>query len=959
MKKVFTNLLAVLVLLLASTTIFAQTGVGKLSGKVIDAATNEPLIGANIIIVNTNLGAATDLDGNYFILNVVPGNYEVKVSYVGYAPKTFQEVRIVAGVTYELNVDLTTDFTLPDIVVIDRKFFEEKATNTKKVLDAGDIERLPVKGVQKLAALNAGVVIAEADGGADGNATINVRGGRGGEVLYIVDGVPQNDIYTGANYSQVSNAAIEQIAFEIGGYEAKYGQAQAGIINVTTKSGSPTYSLYADVLTSAFTDDYGYNLYTGSLGGPIIPGISTQTFFFNYERGWFLDSDPRAIKQEFNSIGLSYDYLPENTAGVDRITARTTHNFGDWTVRLGANLNWRDYRSVVQTYLKNNPWHNPRNEEDNLSFTGRLSQNISSNSFWNLNAGYRIYNYEQGDGIWFDNLDAYGSIEENQKYGVTLPFNGGRMSNDSINIFPLYGRVYNGYTKQNTTTWNFDGDFTSQIKNHLLEIGAGANLNTLRYFNIGPIGLAADNLNELDDQARYYRLQPTSFGYDITGRNETNGDAFSNHITEEGSAELKSIQTDFAPKEPMLAFGYIQDRFELEDIVLNLGVRFDYFDTQADILKNPTLPYAEGDPNTFDPEDFITKDPEFKVSPRIGLGFPVTATTVFHAQYGTFIQQPALNNLYAGVFDYNNLLRDASLTVYNGQVNSEVTTQYELGFRQVIGDVAALNITAFYKNTKGLINYQVIFFQRSEGGALLDYYSPMNTDFGTVKGLAMSLDVARISYFSMKVDYTLSLAEGTGSSTSSNFIAAFRNTGPDRIPKVIAPLDFDQRHTGTINIDFYVPEGDLGFFELTNINLLISFASGRPYTPLFEQNLLEGSSNWGDTKGYVNSAFGPGNFRLDLKFEKGFRVGPAYITPYVWIENLLNAENAVTVWRSTGNPYSTAWLSTPSGVDYVAGTPYPELTKDDYESLERNPFNFGIPRLIKLGVKVNFVDLSF
>ena len=82
-----------------------------MSGKIIDADTKEPLIGANIIILNTNLGAATDIEGNYFILNITPGTYSVKVSYVGYAPKTIEDVRVVANITYELNIELSTDFT--------------------------------------------------------------------------------------------------------------------------------------------------------------------------------------------------------------------------------------------------------------------------------------------------------------------------------------------------------------------------------------------------------------------------------------------------------------------------------------------------------------------------------------------------------------------------------------------------------------------------------------------------------------------------------------------------------------------------------------------------------------------------------------------------------------------------------------------------------------------------------
>ena len=98
MKNIFIRL-TFFIIFICTSSLFAQTGVGKMSGKVTDADTKEPLIGANIILVNTNLGAATDIDGNYYILNITPGTYEVKVSYVGYAPKTIQEVRVVANIT--------------------------------------------------------------------------------------------------------------------------------------------------------------------------------------------------------------------------------------------------------------------------------------------------------------------------------------------------------------------------------------------------------------------------------------------------------------------------------------------------------------------------------------------------------------------------------------------------------------------------------------------------------------------------------------------------------------------------------------------------------------------------------------------------------------------------------------------------------------------------------------------
>jgi len=887
----------------------------------------------------------------------------VRFSFVGYATKTIQEVRVVGGVTYELNVELSTDFTLPDIIVQDRKFFEENSTNTTKVFDSEQISRLPVKGVQKLAGLQSGVVISEGSGGADGNATINVRGGRGGEVLYIIDGIPQNDAYTGTNYSQVSNSAIEQISFQIGGYEAKYGQAQSGIINVTTKTGDPTYAVYGDVLSSALTDDYGYNLYTVNLSGPIIPGNNKHTFFLSGERGWFLDGDPSAIPIEIPSINLTHKFLPNNSESNYKFTARTNHNMGSFTFRLGANVNQNDLRTYAHSYAKNNWDHNTKVERMNSSFTAKISQNVSSNSFWNLNLGLRIFDDEQGDGVFFDNLDAYGDSASiaasggdfSSISGGNISFSDGqRLGQDQVGVFYRKGRVLSNYNKTNNQTFSGDFDFTTQIENHLMEVGFGGQYNILRFFSLNPIPLASDVFEVLSDEARYYTRQPTVFGYNITGTSTANSDRFENHILLNGQSD--NIQVDYEPRKPILLYGYLQDRFELDDIVLNLGIRFDYFDTQTKILRDPELPFAFGNEDIYDDADFVTKEPEFHISPRIGLGFPITATTVFHAQFGKFIQQPSLNQIYASVFDLNLVISDDALYINNGYVESEVTTQYEVGFRQVLGDVAALNVTAFYKNTEGLVNQGLVFFQRTEGGEQLEYYTPTNTDFGTIKGLALSLDVSRVSYFSLSVNYTYSLAEGTGSSTSSSQTAVFRNTGPNRIPKVIAPLDFDQRHTGTVNLDFFIPKDNLGFFELTNANILFSFNSGRPYTPLDKENILpQASTNLPTNLGYINSAFGPGNFRIDLKVEKGFSFGSFFVTPYVWIENLLDTDNAVDVYRSTGSPYTTAWLETDEGKRFAAGN---EAFSQDYKSLERDPANFGIPRLIRLGLKINFTNIQ-
>ncbi len=953
MKK-FITFSTALFLLMLSTEIFGQVGTGKLAGSVIDLDTKEALIGANVVILNTSLGAAADLDGNYFILNVTPGTYDVQFSYVGYGNKIVRDVRIVGGVTVELNIELAAGLQIDEIVVTDEKFFEEKSTNTVKVISSDEIQKLPVKGVANVASLQAGVVIAEGSGGEDGNATINVRGGRGGEVAYIIDGVLQNDALFGGNSAQVSDAAIEQLSFQVGGFEAKYGQAQSGVISVTTKSGSPKYNLFTDLSSSEFTDDYGYNLYTVSLDGPLIPNVSGHTFFLLAERGWFKDADPKAEGLVIPSAGIDRPDLPDNSSQVWRFTARTQHNLDPFTLRLGANVNTRKFRSYIHSYAKNNSAHNPRIERENYSFSARLSQNLSSNSFWNINAGYKIYDNEQGDGVWFNDLESYGDSTANFPFLNVGPngegIQGSRATLDDVQLFYGEGRVSNAYYHTFNETFNVDIDFTSQIDNHLLEIGGGFNYNSLRHYVLGPVSIAIDNDSKPLDE-RISNQNPFYFGWDITGQEKVNVDE---------SKFLGGIDAPVKvkPKKPIIAFTYIQDRYELSDLVINVGVRFDYFDSKTLQVKDETLPFAEGDPNLFDDADFKEADPEFFISPRIGLGFPVTSSTVFHAQYGKFIQQPNLIDAVTSVNDLNGLITDGNFGLNTGQVESEETTQYEIGFRQILGDnLGALNVTAFYKNIKGLINNETIRFQRFAGGQYDRYYRPTNSDFGTIKGLAISLQLSRISYFSLNFDYTYSLSEGTGSSTSSATTAAFRNDDGET-PKVIAPLDFDQRHTGVAQINFFVPEGDLGFLELTSINMIYSFNSGRPYTPLEKQNITPGgSSNLGDTKGYVNSAYGPGTSRLDMKIEKSVKLtNNLFITPYVWIQNVLNTVNAVNVYRTTGSPYTTGYLSTEEGAAIAAGR---ENYASDYQALERDPFNFGIPRQIKLGVRFNFSNISF
>jgi hypothetical protein len=497
---------------------------------------------------------------------------------------------------------------------------------------------------------------------------------------------------------------------------------------------------------------------------------------------------------------------------------------------------------------------------------------------------------------------------------------------------------------------NFDA--TSQQGKHLFEFGAGYSATKVNYFAIAPTIVAVgirDNpatpvneadvnsdgaVNALDREQRFLSAFALNNHYGFTATGEKDNDT---------------------AKKPREAYVYLQDKIELQDLVLNLGLRFDYFDAKGEKLRSRETPYGFGatsiERQTFEDSDFLPTEAEYDFSPRVGIGFPVTDRTIFHAQYGKFIQRPRLIDMYWSRNRYDRLLNDDNFTVLTGDITSEKTTQYEFGVRQTLGDNVALDLTAFYKDVQDLVNFTQTKYRAGASTGI--YLGPTNTDFGTIRGFALKFDMRRTNYVALSLDYTFSLAEGTGSSQNSSFVASFRNDNGE-IPKTISPLDFDQRHTLVGNVDVRVPKGVGGFLETLGGNLLISYNSGRPYTPLEEQNPLENNTNFGDARGFVNSAYGPGSFRLDLKVDRTVDIGRLRLVPYVWVINLTDQQNAVAVYRSTGDEFTAGYLETPNGQRSIANSPDPAAFVQDFRTLERDPTNFGVPRQIRLGLKLNF-----
>lgn len=975
----------ILVLLLVVAFVpaaFAST-TGKLAGIVSDKTTGEPLPGVNVQVEGTFLGSATDIDGYFVILNVPVGEYKVIATYVGYKEVTYTGVRVSVDLTTSLNIELeesTLELGEAIVVTADRDLIRRDETNTNIITTAEDIGILPVRGIQQIASLTAGVVKAE------NSNVMNIRGGRGGEAAVYVDGVLVNDPYNNAVRVYLPNDAIEEMSVQTGGFNAEYGDAMSGIIVTTTKSGSENYSGSVEVITDGFlsttdkqlgTYSYGYNEYTASLSGPIYPG-SKHTFYFSGARRWKQDQTPSWGWAENNNKPEEFKggVIPGNNDQDWSATGKIKFNLTpEMEVKTSAVWTDRTYSSTGGSFGMNPIWiyntaHAPEWQTEHRSFNVTFTHAPTSKTYYDVKFNYFYTFRENYDRFFGDDLKAYGDPHFNPRpvtdanYGLTYT---DRYEPDYFKP----GAQYDDYFKNKTTYFGADFDITHQLdKNHTLKAGFEYKYHTLREYRMLTPSLFATKSN-LTTLERYRLADVRFYGYDLDGNEVDDGDYFG--VTRDAALVPTGGFEKQAPYNPIIMSAYLQDKIEFGDLVLNLGLRYDRIDPNAWQFKQQAAE-EDADGNIiastgmfggneiFDESDVEDSDVHQFVSPRMGVAFPVTESTVFHAQFGKFYQAPNLNDLYLSPFFLDSWVNRGGYftTLDNPNLEPPKTTSYEVGFKQRLGDFAALRLTAFYKETEGLV--QIIPVQTD----VTEIAFTNNGDFGVIKGLDIMLTVTRFKNFSAKFAYELQFATGTGSASASNFDIAWQDGGQGNFPKFTMPLDFEQRHTGSLNIDYRLNENEgptlfgIKPFEYTGLNLLFSFNSGNPYTRMIIQNAKPFSGRY-DNDGLsekpltaVNSETTPWVQRFDLRLDRRFKlpVGNAALTLSLYVLNLFNTENVRDIWATTGLANDTGYLGTEAGQTYFNSLSATD--QKNYLTREQDFFNYGIPRQIRLGAKIQF-----
>jgi outer membrane receptor protein involved in Fe transport len=341
--------------------------------------------------------------------------------------------------------------------------------------------------------------------------------------------------------------------------------------------------------------------------------------------------------------------------------------------------------------------------------------------------------------------------------------------------------------------------------------------------------------------------------------------------------------------------------------------------------------------------------------PRIGVSFPVTDQALFFAHYDKTSQRP-YESFHDGLNRYLLGSQTGQYRVNNNGLEPTTTTEYELGFRQRLGARSAFTISGFYKTIDNLIQLETIAFGYPNG---YTFYG--NNDFGTVKGVQFEFDLRRTNNVAFNANYTLQFANGTGSDDNTATQIAWRGPADGSgFPNTLSPLDFDRRHSINLNLDYRLGKGegprigDTAFLQNFGVNIVWSIRSGKPYTalqgpnPAYNSFILPPAGRLnGDNIGWSNLM----NARVDYRFNLSQNLN---LTAFLWIQNVLNSDNVLAVYRATGLAGEDGWRSSGEGQDFLSNQEIPANADYLYGVRIGDPFNYGIPRQWRLGLRFNF-----
>jgi outer membrane receptor protein involved in Fe transport len=904
----------------------AACAAGRLTGTVSDAETGEALAGANLVVKGTYRGASTDLDGRYLLTDLRPGSIDLEISMLGYKTVLATELPVADGAT------LSRDFALEratikgeDIVIIGRKpLFEVDNTSSSTRLELEEIQTQVVESIVDVVGQQAGVVKSDNE--------IHIRGGRADENLYIIDGLSVKDPVSGQGTGVFLSAeAVKEVEVITGGFNAEYGEAMSGVINIETREGGSrpfgSLSWKRDNLGGRLDGSQNQDVIELSAGGPLpaygLPG--TLSWFLNLY-GSFGDShlphaselqpyrewmEPLALRQENNaSAMLKLTWRPRPTRKLTASIGRSLQvNQGYFTTLI------EDRRYYPYDYQYNLDSYNTFSQESRQAGLN-WKETLSERSYFELNYGFFYINQHADAGKHWS--DYRRPLDIDPTWYLMNP-------DGSVVIFQGDGFWDWGDTDfwhdHFALTHSLKGSWTTNLGDHELKSGFEVENTELQLLHVNAPWVASPG-----GLGRNFDLY---HAWTVAG-----------------------------------AF-YVQDRIVYQGLNVNLGLRLDYWRpgsyVERAVADPATAILSEAARELFDSETFGLFGGRWKaqLSPRLGVSHPVTDNDMLFFSYGHFSQRPK----YAYVYAKLNTASQGTYQLFgNPNLNPTTTVAYELGLKHRFNANSMLQLTAFYKD---MFNYVTAFrvTSRHPRYGNIGYTQYWNIDYARSRGLELSWRHRFERWWSLNWNLSYSVLTGKSSSPAENLLAE-ASAGNQDEDLSESFLRWDRPLQTSANLSFYIPKGQAprlagrALPDRWGFNLRLELESGQRYTPQVidigdPQNPLDDEPKMRDSKPY--SERGPASRLVDLKLYKDYDLpGGLDLRLFCEVENLFN-------FRS---PASSGWINPLTGDVWEEGDPFIANNRVYYEwseelSRERvrppgTPARWKEPRQWMFGVALRY-----
>jgi hypothetical protein len=908
---------------------FAQTG--KITGIVKDASTGEALIGANVLLEGTTTGAATNVDGYYVIINILPGTYTLRASMVGYAPETVQQVRVNIDQTTEMNFNLKSNaFQTEEVVVIATTPIVQKDVSSSRInLNVAEIENLPTTSLTGVIGLQAGV-----------RSGLEIRGGSSNQTAFVVNGVTLRDERNNTPFTGISYSGIDQVQIQTGGFNAEYGNIRSGIVNVVTKEGSRdkyTFSFigrYSGASSKHFgaspSDPNSYWIrpyvddavaWTGTQNGnwdaftqnqypnfegwialaektlqnddpsdDITPEQAQRIFLWEHRRVTDIQQPDYEIDASFGgpipggqSLGNLRFFGSYRQTQSMYVVPLSKDGVNDWLgqvkvtsdVAPGMKLMLQGLWSKLQGTNNNNAgnpgiFRSPESIASQMNRVSYIDARIYATDYWAPSTvNYSSY------GAKFTNV-----INPTTLYEITL-------SNFRSEYSTNPGRF-----RDTTTLYDISGVLHDEAPFGYADFPS-TGINGLR-MGVGFSNSRDSSIINTFTAQGFYQSQIDQYNNIKAGIEFVYTENLVNYASVDKflpSGRSRSVWSNY----PIKAAFYVQDKLEFEGMVANLGIRFDYSDPQGEWYVYDPYTKAFASENSLGIDTLLAKvavEKQLDVSPRIGISFPISVDSKLYFNYGHFRSMPTPENLF--------LLRrfsDNNAVTQIADPNNPIpkTIAYELGYEHNLFDEFLLRVAGYYKDVSAqsrLVNY----VSRDNK---VNYYRSEPNNYQDVRGFELTLTKNRGDWVQGFINYTYDVSTsgnfrfGTyyqNASLQAQYEAQTRDTYQEKpIPAPYANL----------NLDIFTPQdfgpqlGNVYIFGDLRFSFVSRWSSGYYFTWV----------GGGSIPGIVNNVQWKDYWNTDLRISKSFDIMGLKLQIFADITNLFNHKYMTTYGFVDNNDY--------------------------------------------------------